>query len=439
VTEEGRLVTRIFDELERAGIASVVLRNHEALPERIGNDLDLLVDPARRESAEEVVTAAAAEAGWVLLNRAEFVPTGLYFWHADSGAVVQIDLFHGLWWRGLEILPALELLRGRRRVGPHHVPDPVAESALHLLSGVVYSGNVKRKYRERMHGVARDDPERLADALRNSCSARLAARLVEIAAGNRWPELERAVATVRRALLANAMRSPGPSARRLGAEAGRVLRRFMRPPGLMIAILGPDGAGKSTAAANLVDDLSVLYRPERGRSIHWRPTVRRPPASAAKPVTDPHGSPPRAPLLSALFLSYHWARFVTGSWLGLQPVLFRNGLVLCDRYFEDFYVDRRRYRLNVPGWLVSLFDRGYRKPDLTIVLDVNAEVARGRKAEIDPGELDRQRDAYRRLVARSETAFLVDASRSPEHVRSAMMTRVRNTLIGRIERDVRID
>jgi thymidylate kinase len=94
-------------------------------------------------------------------------------------------------------------------------------------------------------------------------------------------------------------------------------------------------------------------------------------------------------------------------------VLFRNGLVLMDRYHYDFVVDPRRYRLQVPaGWVRALF-RLMPSPDRVFLLDAPTEVLRARKQEVPETETRRQQTAFRALVAGLPQARVVDCSRPP--------------------------
>ena len=75
---------------------------------------------------------------------------------------------------------------------------------------------------------------------------------------------------------------------------------------------------------------------------------------------------------------------------------FRGGLVLIDRYYYDFLIDQRRYRLQVPQWLVRLGLAFLKKPDLVLLLDAPADVLQSRKQEVALTETRRQRDVLSR-------------------------------------------
>ena len=91
-------------------------------------------------------------------------------------------------------------------------------------------------------------------------------------------------------------------------------------------------------------------------------------------------------------------------------------MVLIDRYYYDFFVDQRRYRLAVPALLVRLGHFFLKKPDLVVLLDAPAAVLQSRKQEVAAAETERQRVAYRELVNGLSNGVVVDATQPPEKV-----------------------
>ena len=95
-----------------------------------------------------------------------------------------------------------------------------------------------------------------------------------------------------------------------------------------------------------MEGLSGTFSPQKVRHFHWKPPLFSARRQAARgPATDPHGLPARNPAVSLCYFGFHWLEFLLGSHLRLRPVTFRGGLVLIDRYYYDFFVDQRRYRL----------------------------------------------------------------------------------------------
>jgi thymidylate kinase len=193
---------------------------------------------------------------------------------------------------------------------------------------------------------------------------------------------------------------------------------------LTVVLCGADGSGKSTAARAVLDGLGLTFPAQKVRQFHWKPPLFSARRQAARdPTTDPHGQPVRNPFSSLCYFAFHWLEFLLGSHLRIRPVTFRGGLVLIDRYYYDFFVDQRRYRLSVPLFIVRLGFFFLKKPDLVLLLDAPADVLRRRKQEVAPAETERQRSAYRELVQGLGNGRVLDATQAPEKV-SADINRV---------------
>jgi len=182
---------------------------------------------------------------------------------------------------------------------------------------------------------------------------------------------------------------------------------------MFVAVLGPDGSGKSTLIANLEKDLKGAFR--RTVHFHLMPGLLRR-RKDASPVTDPHGKPPRSLPASLLKLLYYLLDYNLGYWLKVRPALVRSTLVLFDRYYDDLLIDPKRYRYGGPMGLARWLRRFIPRPDLFLVLDVPVEKLLERKQEVEPEELQRQVKAYRRFALETPNAFLLDGSLPPEEV-----------------------
>jgi len=178
---------------------------------------------------------------------------------------------------------------------------------------------------------------------------------------------------------------------RSGVSAHRVVRALaLRRPlsarrlGPVIALLGPDGAGKGTLIASLRQripiGLTILY-------LGWRPRSHRPiPAGwSARPVS---------PLREAAYVVYWAARY----WRTLVPgylAAWAGHIVLCDRHpIESLAIQPRATRLGATLERI-LFGRLMPWPDAILVLDAPGTILHARKGEHSPEVLERLRRAYR--------------------------------------------
>ncbi|HOW78143.1 MAG: hypothetical protein GX450_08265 [Verrucomicrobia bacterium] len=416
--EISQLVRAVFRAWDQDGMAFLILRNYEGLPDFTTNDIDVLVAPGQRRRAEQTLVAAAREAGFRLHNRAEFMPVALYLSSRRSHAQAHFDLFDASKWRAFDFLGCQGFLERRVRRELFAVPHPADEAATSLLSFLIYTGRVKEKYRAFITAQCRAEAAAMTKLLAQTYGAARARFLVAAGAEQRWTAIESAAGALRRTLILRQLtRHPGRTLRSVLADAKRLTLRFLRPPGLTVVLCGADGCGKSTIARVVTDELSCTFSPLKGRHFHWKPpvfTARR--RAARGPATNPHGQPVRNRFASLVYFLFHWLEFFLGSHLSFRPITFRGGLVLIDRYYYDFFVDPGRYRLQLSPGLARLGYAFLKKPDLVILLDAPAEVLQSRKQEVPRPETERQCRAYRALVSRLPNGRIIDAAQPIETV-----------------------
>ncbi len=416
--EIGQLVTAVFRAWREADIKFLVLRNYEQLPHFTANDIDVLVAPGERDRAEQVLLAAAQSVGFRLHNRGEFATLALYLSDPRTNLQAHFDLFTELKWRGLDFIDCSEFLGRRRSRDSFAVPHAADEAATNLLAFMIYTGRVKEKYKVSISAGFRAEPAIATALLAKTYGPSAAGFMVTAGAQEKWGELEARTGEWRRTLVRRQIfGQPLKTLSSLFTDAGRFIRRFIRPPGLMVVLCGADGSGKSTAGRGIIDGLSGTFSPQKGKFFHWKPALFSAKRKVAHgPATDPHGKSVRNPILSLCYFAFHWLEFFLGSHLAIRPVTFRGGLVLIDRFYYDFFVDQRRYRLRISEFIVRLGYLFLKKPDLVLLLDAPAEVLQARKQEVSPAETARQCEAYRLLIQSLPNGRRIDATQPAEKV-----------------------
>lgn len=431
-----RLVTTVFLAWKQARVDFLVLRNYELLPHATTNGIDVLVAREQVELAEQTLVSAAREAGYRLHNRAEFATRSLYLADIESGRQIHFDLFVDLRWHSIEYLSCRDFLARKVERGPFWIPHPAHEAGTNLLASFIYSGRIKDKYKPSVATALRAHPGVARDLLAASYGSGSARQLVERAIKEEWSAIESQIGKLRTILLLRQFTlRPWQSLSTLAKDVFRWAKRFFRPPGLMVVLLGPDGCGKSTIARAVSDGLGNTFDPTKSTHYHWKPQVfPRDARQTQSIVTDPHGRPPRSRALSMVFFGFHWFEFCLGSLLRIRPALFRGGLVLIERYYYDFFVDRTRFRLQLPEFVVQCGYGFVRKPDLILLLDAPAETLRARKQEVSLQETLRQREAYRQLAARLPNGVVIDAAQPPDKVAADAVKAILNQMVVRARR-----
>lgn len=169
-----------------------------------------------------------------------------------------------------------------------------------------------------------------------------------------------------------------------------------RGGGLVVALCGPDGSGKSTLALALEDKIEAPVQ-----HVHHRPGVLPYPApDGERDFTQPYVGETHSPIWSTLKVLYLYLDWLLAWLFRIAPHRRRGGWVVIQRPWWDMIVDRARYRLELPSWVLHLLGYMLPRPDLTILLDGSPTVIRRRKPELSPAEIEDQAGAWRDLLAR---------------------------------------
>lgn len=222
-----------------------------------------------------------------------------------------------------------------------------------------------------------------------------------------------------------------------------------RRRGFTVALIGPDGAGKTSVARGLQAALgrpvSYLYMGVSADSSNsLLPTTRIAHALKRRSGTAPDTRGPRdhrelsgahgrgrrravgalrASLRLANRLAEEWSRQAR-AWALVR----RGSVVVFDRhFFADYYAydiagnGSRPLSRRLHGLLLA---RLYPRPDLTIYLDAPADVLLARKGEGTEELLERRRVDYLQLAQVLERFVVVDATKPLEDVTAAVAAHV---------------
>ena len=399
----------LFAHLEAEGVEYVVPG-----PEGDG-DLDLVVAPERLAEVPAILGRFGARHGVRALQALRHEPGATYYalaWLGGDGLprFLHPDISADYGHAGRRLIAARTLLDGRRRAPPTvfagaapFVPAP-APAFLYYLVKKAEKGAITAAHGAHLAALVEAEPGAVTAILEGRIGDDLAQRTLAA-----LQAADRAGLAALLPALRGAFRAGRPVA--WAAEARRRLGRIAHPTGLVVAVLGPDGVGKSTLIAGLAQALAPAFRATAMR--HLRPGVLLGGRGAA--TASPHGAAPRGALASAaklaLFAADYWIGFVGD----LGPRRVRSTLIIFDRYLDDLAVDRRRYRL-AAGAPARAFAALVPGPDVWLILDAPAAVVRARKPELERAAIERLRARYRVLTTGLPRAHVIDAARPTEAV-----------------------
>ena len=401
---------RAFAALDDAGIAWCLLRGEARLADPTG-DVDLLV--AQRDLSR--LNAVLASAGFLAApSWGKGAHRGYIGRDAATDRFFELDVessvefgpsghFTVNWLRpALRTAAAAAVLASRRRRGPLAVPSADDAFWALLLHCIVDKGAVADRHAARLAELA-------AEARPDGVLGRIvtahcppgwdAARVLKTARDGDWPALVTLGHRLPRATAAGRVAALGRGLRRLVAGVSRSRR------GLSVAVLGPDGAGKSTLTRGIAASFGLparivymgLWQGEDG-------TARPLPVAAVAAARRPFRS---------------WRRVALTCWHQAG-----GRLVVFDRHPYDALLPPAPPHVALKRLFFSVLARTVPAPSLVLVLDVPAEVAARRRPEEDPAALAAARTAYLALAKRLPRAVVLDADHPPETLRAAAVDRI---------------
>jgi thymidylate kinase len=415
----GEATVRAFlDELERGCSAYCLLGACGDLPAVVHSDIDFMVARDDFERLPQTLKAVADATGFRLVQELKHETTARYFVLAQSrpGKLLYLHPDAATDYRrsGRTWLSAEAVLKRRRRHANGFWVAAAADNFHYYLIKCIDKGRLEERQARELSRLFAEDGPGCQEALALRFSPASAERIAAACRSGEWGDVFDRAQALDEELLA---RAPADSIATRIAEMARRLGRWAKPTGLWIAVLGPDGSGKSTVLEQLQEALKLGFR--RNARFHLRPRWLRGTGAAEAVNTDPHGQAPRGVLASTAKLIFFWADYAIGYWLRVRPLLVRSTLVIFDRYYPDLLIDPRRFRYQGPRWLARLVGALIPMPGLLLILDASAEVLQARKQEVSAEETARQVQAYREFAASPEArgrAVLVDADRALDEV-----------------------
>ena len=416
---------RFVSYLEQQKILYCVVGDARKFPNQIDSDVDIVIPEKLSGDSSRLVNEFARVAGVQLVQQVRHERNAWSFtlyWNNCDGVAefIQLDICGDYLRSGKLYLKAEILLCGREKAKNKsggergfYVPAPEKELLFYLLKKVS-KGKISVQQIQHLKEEYFKSPEASELMLRNFWADEDVRRIVS---GIKSSDVN-SMLTILPQLKKGMKRRERISLRNIIGEFVRLVGRVMRPTGLMVVMLGPDGVGKSSVGDGVFNTQKAVFSGQQER-IHLRPRIIKRKDSGSRDsvtVTDPYADESRGGVASSAKIIFFLFDYIVGYLLVVWPLLVRNGFVIFDRYYYDLFLDPRRYRYGGKIWLARFAGHFVPKPDLIIVFDASVDVIHARKQEVTAEQTELQRFSYRKFSEHEKNCSVINAEQPIEQV-----------------------
>ncbi len=411
MNNKSKFFEQFFASLNESKIPYVIMNGYEDYPEVIGSDIDICTES--HTLFERFLKKTSSELEYEYIQKLEHHPGGINYFIAKNfdgkWEVLSLDVYEHYLNKGATLFSNSWFLKEKEAYKSFYISSKESEFIYYFVKKVIKQDlvlalhNIFKAYNKVKNTVTfpvffKKSNQQILRALSigdkdyfEKNSLRLKDELREYSS---------------------------PEIKNVFKEFIRVVKRVFLPTGVSISFLGPDGSGKST----IIDALQKEGLPfRRVDYFHLKPISVLSPEGDGKPVLNPHAKKNYPGLLSYIKL-FH---FMSGYWLGHLGVLklkIKSSLIIFDRYYDDFYIDPRRFRYGGSLYLARLMRRFIPRPDITFVLVASPNVIYARKQEVEFSELERQIELYKSLE--SNHYILIDVDRNVDDIVNEIVSNI---------------
>ncbi|QHI70193.1 nucleoside/nucleotide kinase family protein [Tichowtungia aerotolerans] len=413
---ESKKLIEILDVFDAKDIAYVLVgEDAQALADQVQSDVDIVVRSSDLSNLHSNLLKISSFLGAQLVQVLQHEACAFYYvvsWREnDRELYLRLDVCSDYVRNARRFLTADEMLAGRRKdvATGFYFPAPEKNLLYYLLKKIDKGAINDEQFAYLLKNLAASESDVLPE-LRRFWAEDQSKQIFQCLDHKDRSGFQAMIPMLQQSLRAQCR----PSIKSRAQDVARMCKRILQPTGVWVAVLGPDGCGKSSVIDLLLPRLEPAFR--RTGLMHFRPKVGyRGPADQSH-AADPHNQPDRSVAGSILKLGYYTADYIIGYFLKVLPARIRSTFIVFDRYYDDLLVDRKRYCYGGPVWLLKAVRPFISKPDLVFCLDAPAEVLRSRKQEVPFEVTARQRTAYRELVSKLRNGHVIDASQPLEKV-----------------------
>lgn len=393
-----KFIKSFFYELNKNKIRYCILRKASLILSGEAHDIDMVIDFSRMEEIKSILENLSQNTGWNLFfkstkDNGNLITIHYYIESNKTIEIVHFDFFKNFSWISIPLIKNEDLLSKCICENGIYSCSKENEAITKLFSRYLYHGYIKEEYKEDIVDIFLKYEKNIKNIMSQFLEYDYSEKVYELVVNKRWDELTRLNKDIKRSIKEKYLSSSYKKIIYNFKNISFKLKRYINYNGVMIAFIGTDGSGKSTIIENLPKVLGKTFNESQIKYYHWRPKYLKSPKGDKNlnvNVTEPHSKKPYGKILSFLKFMYFNLDYIIGYWLSVKIHLGKNELVIFDRYYYDYLVDKYRYRLSLNDKLIKGTMKLIPKPHITFLLIGSPRILYERKKEISLDEVEKQ-------------------------------------------------
>lgn len=438
---------QLFNELSDKKIDYCVCGNYEQLPYHTENDIDIW-SPSTKSVIELIENIAHQQNLKLYLKNTNATGANIFLWYENNGSfnTIHIDVLKECRW--IAILPlvrASEIKKNRETYNQFYVANKIVDTAMHLMYPLAQFGKITPKYYKDIKLVSKDP--KFWKIISQGLGHTFAKKIKPYAENEEWGKIENAFKKNKLKLIWHSVcQSKYTDVISLCLFIFYNIKRLLKPSGLFIAFIGPDGCGKTTAQNQLMPFFKKGFTKSKIKKFYWRPFLlpRIKELITRQKVQDLDDHEPSARLalrkanktqrtFHTIKLIYYWIDYILGR-VKYQGIWSRGGIVCFDRYWEDLLIFPERFGLNISKRIVEILGIFVPKPDIIFYLHAEASILIGRKLELPINEIENQVSQYKKNALTRHNHLMINGAQSKEKVLQDIVRACLNKMSKRYEK-----
>lgn len=403
----------LMDKFEVRNINYVILHSYQHLPERFDSDIDIAINVEKIANAIKLLDELLKRTGWRVVQywRHEYYAADCVI--SNDKEFLQVDFCTHYERNGRIVLSVQELVRKRLKYNNFYIPVAETEFVYILVKKILkkkFSDGSKEQLTILWNSMSAQEHEAVQKSLSRFLSEDRIENITAYIKTGRYDNFD--IVSVHQELLRKTSEFKA-NLRYAFFDCRRKIERILHPTGVFVVLLGTDGAGKTTIAEELKARSMVAYR--RIRHYHSRVRVLKDisqlkSGSAPIDASNPHGNKRKAgKAVSVIKFGYYLLDFLIGNMM-ITIAKIQSSLVLIERYYYDYSIDRVRYNLNLSDGFIKFFGHFVKKPDVIFILTGDSHILYERKHEISVEEIEEQTSRFTEVFKDNPKATFIDTT-----------------------------